>query len=453
LRGHTRLALAATVNNSCPNNQYPRDDTDNEKDNPGHNPQVDYTIDLVRQAPLGGHPTEHRLLGTACQNERNECQNRRALEAACKSLVHFLPSAFEELIWGKVYAMGISTTAWNTAYELAKTVSTGTGTLRVRVINREALLLDGVFKIDRGAINIGRAHFVYDNFDTVEVADIVIFHQALVKKQLVNQARTATRLHRNPQPQIIAALLLEEVLHLRCGGLSQRDVVSGGKGIGHRVPPYTSVEPFGVFKLSIHAVKYTHPTRYAGPTAKKGPSVSKSETPSPADEPEIGKGRPTPRRRDREAAARRPLVSNDRKEARARLSKERDRARLGLAAGEERYLPVRDKGPQRKWARDYIDSRWSFGEFLIPIMFAVIIATFLPSIQAQFIAIVVLWAFFALTIIDASLAGYQVRKGLRLKFGQDSTENGVRWYSAMRSLQMRGLRLPKAQVKRGEKPR
>jgi hypothetical protein len=48
--------------------------------------------------------------------------------------------------------------------------------------------------------------------------------------------------------------------------------------------------------------------------------------------------------------------------------------------------------------------------------------------------------------------GNRVRKGLRQKFGVDSVENGVRWYSAMRALQMRGLRLPKPQVKRGKKP-
>ncbi|MEX2441391.1 MAG: DUF3043 domain-containing protein, partial [Pontimonas sp.] len=34
----------------------------------------------------------------------------------------------------------------------------------------------------------------------------------------------------------------------------------------------------------------------------------------------------------------------------------------------------------------------------------------------------------------------------------ESVEKGVRWYAAMRALQMRGLRLPKAQVARGERP-
>jgi hypothetical protein len=36
------------------------------------------------------------------------------------------------------------------------------------------------------------------------------------------------------------------------------------------------------------------------------------------------------------------------------------------------------------------------------------------------------------------------------KYG-DKVEKGLRWYAAMRSIQMRGMRLPKPQVKRGNK--
>ncbi|MDR9396676.1 DUF3043 domain-containing protein, partial [Pontimonas sp.] len=133
-----------------------------------------------------------------------------------------------------------------------------------------------------------------------------------------------------------------------------------------------------------------------------------SETDSThTDDQVVGKGRPTPRRKDREAAARRPLVSNNRKERKSRQREQRDKARDGMARGDERYLPLRDKGPQRKWVRDFVDSRWNFGEFLIPMMFAVIIATFLPSMEAQVISIMVLWAFFALAIIDAFWLGRQ----------------------------------------------
>lgn len=177
------------------------------------------------------------------------------------------------------------------------------------------------------------------------------------------------------------------------------------------------------------------------------PDIDASET----DPKSSGKGRPTPSRKDREAERQRPLVANSRKEKRDRVRTQREKAREGMARGDERFLPLRDKGPQRRWVRDFVDARMSFGEFLIPMMFAVIIATFLPSVEAQVIAIIVLWGFFLLAITDSYIIGYQVRKGLSAKFGPDNVEKGVRWYAAMRGLQMRGLRLPKPQVKRGEK--
>jgi alkylation response protein AidB-like acyl-CoA dehydrogenase len=73
-----------------------------------------------------------------------------------------------------------------------------------------------------------------------------------------------------------------------------------------------------------------------------------------------GKGHATPSRAEQEAARKRPLVP-DTKEAKARakadLAAQRDKARVGMAAGDERYLTARDKGPQRRFARDYVDSR------------------------------------------------------------------------------------------------
>ncbi|MFN3707019.1 DUF3043 domain-containing protein [Microcella sp.] len=168
------------------------------------------------------------------------------------------------------------------------------------------------------------------------------------------------------------------------------------------------------------------------------------------------KGRPTPTRKEREAARKRPLVPDDRKRARAenrqRMAEARERAREGLARGEERYLPQRDRGPQRRYVRDYVDARTSFGEFMIPVMFLVIIATFLPSVDAQFIAIISLWGFFLIAIADSILLGYLVKRRLRKKFGDDKVEKGVGWYAGMRALQLRVLRLPKPQVKRGEYP-
>ena len=169
-----------------------------------------------------------------------------------------------------------------------------------------------------------------------------------------------------------------------------------------------------------------------------------------------GKGRPTPTRKEREAANRRPLVSSDRKaankESRAKMAESRERARLGMANGEVKYLVARDKGPQRRYIRDYIDARFSIGEVMIPIMFIVIILTFINDYVFQFIAIVALWVFFLLAIIDCVIVGYILNRKVGLKFGAEHVQKGNRWYAAMRALQLRPMRLPKPQVKRGHYP-
>ena len=85
-----------------------------------------------------------------------------------------------------------------------------------------------------------------------------------------------------------------------------------------------------------------------------------------------GKSAPTPTRREQEAARKRPLVPTDRKQAsrdsRGQVNAARERARAGMAAGEEKYLPVRDKGPQKRYVRDYVDARTSVGEILLPLL-------------------------------------------------------------------------------------
>ena len=175
---------------------------------------------------------------------------------------------------------------------------------------------------------------------------------------------------------------------------------------------------------------------------------------SVVDENLVGKGHATPSRKEREAANKRPLVPNDRKEAarmeRARANEERNKARIGLAAGDERYLPMRDRSPQKKYARDFVDARYNVGELMVPFMFLVIIMTFIPSLPVQESSFLVLWAFFFIALTDVMILGVQLRRRITAKFG--SVDKGVRWYAGMRSLQMRPLRLPKPQVKRRQYP-
>lgn len=169
----------------------------------------------------------------------------------------------------------------------------------------------------------------------------------------------------------------------------------------------------------------------------------------------VGKGRPTPTRKEREAANRRPLVGNspqDRKAARSRLTNEREKARVGMAAGEEKYLPVKDKGEQRRYIRDFIDARWNVGEILVPIMVIVVVLSFLQNTATQSASLLVIWAFFLVLIIDCLVAGFMVNRRIKKKWGEDAPQRGNLWYVAVRAAQMRFLRLPKPQVRRGQYP-
>lgn len=190
--------------------------------------------------------------------------------------------------------------------------------------------------------------------------------------------------------------------------------------------------------------------------AKKGVDNAADANDQGADDRgAVGKGRPTPSRKQAEAANARPIVgSKDKaiiKEQRRQQASARERARLGMMEGDERFLGPRDRGPQRRYVRDYVDARWSVGELLIPMMLVVLVMTFIPGIM-QVISLVVIWAFVGLAIIDAVFLGFRLKRLLGEKFGEDRVQPGYRWYAAMRAFQFRPLRVPKPQVKRGQRP-
>lgn len=189
--------------------------------------------------------------------------------------------------------------------------------------------------------------------------------------------------------------------------------------------------------------------------AKKDSSIEDGQHDHAEDVASVGKGRPTPTRREAQAAKAQPLVgSRDKagmKAQRAKQNEARERARLGMMQGDERYLGPRDRGPQRRFVRDYVDARLSIGEFLIPLMVVVLLLLFLPG-TIQVISVMVVWVFVFLAIVDAVILGFRLKRRLAEKFGADRVQPGFRWYAAMRAFQFRMLRVPKPQVKRFQFP-
>jgi hypothetical protein len=172
------------------------------------------------------------------------------------------------------------------------------------------------------------------------------------------------------------------------------------------------------------------------------------------NQPIAPKGHATPTRKEREAARKRPLVGGKTPEARA-LSKDqqralRDRARVGMANGEEKYLPIRDRGPQKRFIRDVVDSRWGFAELTIPILIVLVIVGYFDTGLANYVQYG-LFALILLILIDVIVLDFRLRRLLAEKFGAARVEKRG-FYHVTRSIQLRVMRLPKPQVKRGQHP-
>lgn len=168
-----------------------------------------------------------------------------------------------------------------------------------------------------------------------------------------------------------------------------------------------------------------------------------------------GKGRPTPSRKEAEAAARaRAKVPRTRKEqAAAQRSARGDTSRKmreAMKTGDDRYLPSRDRGPVRRFIRDFVDSRFSFIELMVPLLIVSMILGYSGSSGMVQLGNTVLFTTLLVIIVDIVMLRVRLRRELARRFPGESTK-GTTLYAAMRSLQMKFLRLPKPQVKIGEK--
>ena len=166
------------------------------------------------------------------------------------------------------------------------------------------------------------------------------------------------------------------------------------------------------------------------------------------------KGRPTPSRKEAEAANKaRAKVPRTRKEMAAAQKAARGQSsaqvRQAMRTGDDRYLPPRDKGPVRRFIRDYVDSRFSFIELLIPLMLVVLILGWSGNATVTTYANLAMLSVLVLIVVDLIRLRFRLRRELAARF-PDTEAKGTTYYAIARSMQMRFMRLPKTQVKVGQ---
>ncbi|GAB3667025.1 DUF3043 domain-containing protein [Nocardioides korecus] len=193
--------------------------------------------------------------------------------------------------------------------------------------------------------------------------------------------------------------------------------------------------------------------------------TSKTETVPTASAAELSsgpkgpgaKGRPTPSRREAEAAARaRSRTVMDKKTAQKVMREKRvennAKVRQAMRTGDERYLPARDKGPVKRFIRDHVDARLSVAEFLLPLLLVIMVLQYTPNDTAVRIGLWLWQALLLVIVVDTGWLVVRTRRAIREKFPEEPLK-GTTFYTVLRAAQMRFLRQPKPRVKLGGAPR
>lgn len=210
----------------------------------------------------------------------------------------------------------------------------------------------------------------------------------------------------------------------------------------------------------------------ADATASKADGSEAEQTPDapvktrPAAQ--AGKGRPTPKRSEAErnryrsiqggttsgraggGAPNRPRTPEEKARAKSDVTRDREKRRLAMQRGEEWALGPRDRGPLKKLARDYVDSHRRVTEYYMYLLVVLLVATFSRNAKLETYVEPLIVVLIVVIIVDASFITRALRKLAAVRYPGQSTK-GLTWYSVMRAMQIRRLRMPAPAVKPGDK--
>ncbi|GAA1837292.1 DUF3043 domain-containing protein [Microlunatus capsulatus] len=167
--------------------------------------------------------------------------------------------------------------------------------------------------------------------------------------------------------------------------------------------------------------------------------------PAPAPTPGAKKDRPTPTRREAEAARRERVNRTlSPKEARRAASQQNRAARM-------RTLSAREAAPEKALMRDYVDTRFSLGEFLLPSLVVILALSFLTAVYPTVSAIttILMYVFILAVLADCYFLWRGFKRVLADRLPGAPTR-GLMMYGVNRSIQIRRFRMPAPRLKRGD---
>lgn len=167
--------------------------------------------------------------------------------------------------------------------------------------------------------------------------------------------------------------------------------------------------------------------------------------PSTISETGRKKAGPTPSRKEAEALRRqrvtRQLTPKEaRKEAAAKNRVERMRS-----------LNAREATPEKALMRDYIDARFSVGEFLLPSLVIILALSFLNTVwpAMTLFATVTMYVYIIAVLVDGFVMWRGFKRVLAERLPRVSPK-GLLMYGMNRMIQIRRFRIPAPRIKRGD---
>jgi Protein of unknown function (DUF3043) len=203
------------------------------------------------------------------------------------------------------------------------------------------------------------------------------------------------------------------------------------------------------------------------PPGQETESATQSqEAPAKSKPPaEAGKGKPTPKRSEAErgryqsitgsttsgrgsagSAPRGKMTPEDKARARA----DREKRSAAMRRGEEWALSPRDRGPIKKLARDYVDSRRRPSEYYMYVLVILLIALLSRNSTLNTYVSPLVLVLIVVVAADAFLLRRSLYKLAAERYPGESTR-GMTMYAVMRALQIRRFRMPAPRLKPGDK--
>ncbi len=201
---------------------------------------------------------------------------------------------------------------------------------------------------------------------------------------------------------------------------------------------------------------------------KSEPAAPEAAVVEQSPEPTVGKGAPTPKRRDqqgRKGPVAPPPQTQREAYRRAKtqstpMSKEERKVASGqrrerMMRGDDAAVLPRDRGPVRRYVRDLVDTRRNLSGLLLPVLLVAFLGSLVsPVIQVYgfLIMLVVMLASFS----DAFVAGRQIKRKLDARFpkgdpnGLSTKGFAIGYYAFNRAMLPRRWRAPRPRYRVGD---